>query len=138
MRAVTQHEFGGPDVLRVEEVHDPQPAAGQVLVTVEAAGVHLVDTILRRGEIGGPFTLPELPAIPGREVAGTVDAGDPEWIGRRVVAHLGIGSHRGGYAERAVVDVGSLHELADGVDAASAVAMVGTGRTAMAVLDDAA
>ena len=57
---------------------------------------------------------------------------DPAWSGRSVVAHLGIASS--GYAERAVAAVASLHEVPAHLDAASAVAMIGTGRTASGVL----
>ncbi|NUS11262.1 MAG: alcohol dehydrogenase catalytic domain-containing protein, partial [Streptomyces sp.] len=100
MFAVRLHEFGGPGKLRYEEVPDPEPGEGQVRVAVAAAGVHLVDTLLRAGRPPGSFPLPELPTVPGREVAGTVDrAGpgvDPAWVGRRVVAHLGMAP--GGYA----------------------------------------
>jgi NADPH2:quinone reductase len=140
MRAIRLHEFGPAENLRYEEVPDPEPGAGQVRIAVAAAGVHLVDTTIRSGEARGPFPLPELPAVPGREVAGAVDAVgdgvDPSWIGRRVVAHLGIAS--GGYAELALCAVESVHVLADGVDPAAAVAMVGTGRTTLAILEVAA
>jgi NADPH2:quinone reductase len=100
---------------------------------VAAAGVHLIDTKLRSGVRMGPLPVPELPAIPGREVAGVVDTIGPgvaeSWLGRRVVAHLGAAS--GGYAELAV----RVHVLPDGVADDIAVAMIGTGRTAMAILD---
>lgn len=132
MRAIRQYEFGGPEVLRYEEVPDPQPADGQVRIAVEASGVHLVDTTIRKGEAFGPMGVAELPMTPGREVAGRVEAGDPAWLGKRVVAHLGFAN--GGYAEHAVAQVSSLHELTDDVDAAEAVAMIGTGRTAMLIL----
>jgi NADPH2:quinone reductase len=85
----------------------------------------------------GPLPLPELPTIPGREVAGVVDALGPgvdeRWLGRRVVAHLGPAS--GGYAELAVRDADALHAVPDGVADDAAVAMIGTGRTALAVLE---
>jgi NADPH2:quinone reductase len=140
MHAIRQHRHGGPDELRWEEVPDPDPGPGQVRIAVEAAGVHLLDTSIRKGETGGPFPPPELPMTPGREVAGVVDrvgpGADGSWHGRRVVAHLGQAS--GGYAELAVTDEGALFAVPDHVDAASAVAMVGTGRTAMAILDVAA
>ncbi|BCK69293.1 oxidoreductase [Streptomyces libani subsp. rufus] len=101
-----------------------------------AAGVHLLDTALREGTPGGPLPLPELPTVPGREVAGTVEAlgegTDPDWLGRRVVAHLGTAP--GGYAERAVVAAERLHAIPEGLDAAQAVAMIGTGRTTMGIL----
>ncbi|QFZ22260.1 zinc-binding dehydrogenase [Saccharothrix syringae] len=136
MHAIRQHEFGPAENLRHEEVPDPEPGPDQVRVSVSAAGVHLLDTSIRRGEAGGPVPLPRLPATPGREVAGVVTALGPgvdgHWLGKRVVAHLGQAG--GGYAELAVVGVGSLHELPDHVSDDAAVAMIGTGRTAVGVL----
>lgn len=82
---------------------------------------------------------PELPTVPGREVAGRVDrAGDQvdrAWLGRRVVAHLG--QVPGGYAEQAVTSVDNLIPVPDGLSEAEAVALVGTGRTALGILADA-
>ena len=137
MHAIRQHAFGPAENLVYEEVPDPVPAEGQVRLAVEAAGVHLVDTTIRRGESGGPFPLPDLPMTPGREVAGRVDRVGPDvdetWLGRRVVAHLGQASS--GYAELAVAPVSALHELPDDLGAEAAVAMIGTGRTAMGILE---
>jgi len=137
MHAIRQHTFGGPDTLVLEEVPDLDPGEGQVRIAVGAAGVHLVDTTIRAGESGGPFPLPDLPMTPGREVAGRVDRTgpgvDPTWVGRRVVAHLGQAS--GGYAEQALAPVTALHALPDHVTAEAAVAMIGTGRTAMGILE---
>ncbi|MEV4440193.1 zinc-binding dehydrogenase [Streptomyces sp. NPDC049577] len=136
MRAVRLHTFGPAENLVHETVADPVPGPGQVRVAVTAAGVHLVDAALRAGDPNGPYPLPELPTVPGREVAGTVDAlgegTDPRWLGRRVVAHLG--AVPGGYAELAVTDAGRLHEIPDGVGDAEAIAMIGTGRTALGIL----
>lgn len=136
MNAIRLHEFGPPENLVYERVEDPRPAAGQVRIGVAAAGVHLIDTTLRSGVQMG-YPLPDLPAIPGREVAGTVDevgdGVDATWRGRRVVAHLGVAS--GGYAELAVRDVEAVHALPDDVSEDAAVAMIGTGRTTMAILD---
>jgi NADPH2:quinone reductase len=53
MHAIRQHAFGPPETLRYEEVPDPVPAEGQVRIAVESAGVHLVDTTIRRGVAGG-------------------------------------------------------------------------------------
>jgi NADPH2:quinone reductase len=128
MKAIRQYEFGGPEVLRYEDVPDPTPGVGQVVIDVTASGVHLVDTTIRRGEPFGPVGVAALPMTPGREVAGAVD-------GSPVVAHLGF--LNGGYAERAVAPVASVHELPSGVDPAEAGAMVGTGRTAVMLLDQA-
>jgi len=118
----------------VEEVTDPVPGPTEVRVAVHAAGVHLLDTTIREGQ-PGPFGIAELPMIPGREVAGVVDAAgtevDGSWIGRPVVAHLGAAG--GGYASEALAPVEALIP-ADGPDPVEAVAMVGTGRTALAIL----
>ena len=115
MHAIRQYEFGSAEELRYEEVPDLHPGDGQVRIAVEAAGVHLVDTTIRQGLAGGAFASVELPMTPGREVAGIVDHVGPDvdesWLGRRVVAHLGMAS--GGYAEQALAAVGSLHVLPD-------------------------
>lgn len=137
MHAVRHHRFGPSDVLRLEELPDLDPAPGQLRIAVEAAGVHLLDTSIRAGESFGLGTAPALPAIPGREVAGVVDrvgAGvEDSWLGRRVVAHLGPAGN--GYAEQAVVDASRAYLIPDGLDASSAVATIGTGRTAAAIIE---
>jgi NADPH2:quinone reductase len=140
MHAIRLHAFGPPANLRYEQVDDPRPGPGQARVAVAAAGVHLIDTALRAGRPMGALALPELPTIPGREVAGVVDAVGPEvderWLGQRVVAHLGPAS--GGYAELAVRETDALHALPDGLADDAAVAMIATGRTALAILEVAA
>jgi NADPH2:quinone reductase len=137
MRAIRQYEFGPPAVLRYQKVLDPVPRAGQTRIAVDVAGVHVIDTTIRRGVEGGPFPLPTLPMTPGREVAGVVDEVGPEvdrsWLGRRVVAHLGLVS--GGYAELALAASERLHDVPPNVAAPDAVAMIGTGRTAIGVLE---
>jgi NADPH2:quinone reductase len=137
MRAVRLHHFGPPENLVVDEVPDLTPKAGEVRIAVAASGVHLIDTTMRRGAVGGPMPLPELPTIPGREVAGVVDrvgdGVDGGWLGRRVVAHLGMVP--GGYAEQAVTAVESLLDVPDDTSLVDAVAAVGTGRTALGVLE---
>jgi NADPH2:quinone reductase len=94
MRAIRLHEFGHAENLVHEDLPDLDPTSGQVRIAVRAAGVHLLDTTLRRGD-PGPMPLPELPTIPGREVAGVVDlvgpGVDPSWVGKRVVARTGQG-----------------------------------------------
>jgi NADPH:quinone reductase len=136
MRAIRHHTFGPPDVLVLADLPDLAPARGQVRVAVAASGVHLLDTTIRRGD-PGPLPPPELPTVPGREVAGTVDAlgdgVDNAWLGRRVVAHLG--PVPGGYAEQAVVPVEQLLPVPDHVTFPDAVAAVGTGRTAQGVVE---
>lgn len=140
MQAIRQRAFGGPEELRIEDVEDPHPHEGQVRIRVAAAGVHVLDTVIRRGLPGGPLPVPRLPMTPGREVAGVVDeAGDgvdPGWVGRGVVADLGAAG--GGYAELVLARVESLHAVPQGVTADQAVAMIGTGRTTLAILEVAA
>ncbi|MEU9369849.1 zinc-binding dehydrogenase [Streptomyces avermitilis] len=136
MHAVRLHAFGPAENLAYEKAEDPEPGPGQVRIAVAAAGVHLLDAALREG-VRGPAPEPTpLPTIPGREVAGTVEslgAGVPgDWLGKRVVAHLGFAP--GGYAELAVTDADRLHEIPRNLDSAQAVAMIGTGRTTLGIL----
>ena len=136
MHAIRLHAFGPPENLVLDDLPDLQPGAGEVRIAVEASGVHLLDTTIRRGE-PGPFPPPELPTVPGREVAGVVDHVGPDtdtsWLGERVVAHLG--PVPGGYAEQAVTAVDKLFPVPDHVSLPDAVATVGTGRTALGVVE---
>ncbi|MFE9444954.1 zinc-binding dehydrogenase [Streptomyces sp. NPDC006602] len=136
MHAIRLHAFGPADNLTYEEVDDPRPGPGQVRIAVAAAGVHLLDTALREGAQGPLPEPPALPTIPGREVAGIVESlGDGVaalWLGRRVVAHLGFAP--GGYAELTVTEVERVREIPANLDFAQAVAMIGTGRTTMGIL----
>ena len=71
MKAIRVHEFGGPEVLKLEEVATPKPSAGQVLVRIHAAGVNPYDTYMR----AGTYALkPPLPYTPGSDGAGVVEA----------------------------------------------------------------
>jgi NADPH2:quinone reductase len=136
VKAIRLHAFGPPENLVLDELPDLTPASGQVRIAVEASGVHLLDTTLRRGE-AGPVPLPELPTVPGREVAGVVDGvatdADRAWLGRRVVAHLG--PVPGGYAEQAVTSAENLFHVPDHVSFPDAVVAVGTGRTALGIVE---
>jgi NADPH2:quinone reductase len=134
VRAIRQYEFGGPDTLRYEDVPEPTPGADQVRIEVHASGVHLIDATLRAGRQEGP-PLPSLPTTPGREVAGVVTSPGP-WSGKRVVTHLGLAG--GGYASVAVAPVSALHEIPASMSYEAAVALIGTGRTAEAILSEAA
>jgi NADPH2:quinone reductase len=147
MDAIRHHSFGPPEVLTLEQVPDPVPGPGEVLVDAVAHGVHLLDTTVRRGESGPPLPLPSLPAVPGREIAGTVAVVGPgvdaSWTGQRVAAHLGRVPDGGGYARRVAVAAEKLHAIPDRPDGtplepADATAMIGTGRMAVYVLDIAA
>jgi NADPH2:quinone reductase len=71
MKAVRIHAYGGPEVLRVDEVPDPVPGAGEVLLRVHAAGVNFGDVVRRSGRSSSKFSLP---AILGSEAAGVIAA----------------------------------------------------------------
>src|SRR2546426_11375100 len=71
MKAILVREFGGPEVLKLEEVPTPKPAAGQVLVRIHAAGVNPYDTYMRSGTYA---IKPPLPYTPGSDAAGTIEA----------------------------------------------------------------
>lgn len=139
MHAIRLHAFGPPENLRYEPLDAPDPAPGEVRIAVGGAGVHLLDTSLRAGTVGPPLPLPDLPHVPGREVAGVVEALGAgvadDWLGRRVAVHLGRQPRLGGYATHTVAAADSLHTLPDELDDARAVAAVGTGRTALAILE---
>ncbi|AQZ69051.1 putative oxidoreductase [[Actinomadura] parvosata subsp. kistnae] len=137
MHAVVLHAFGPAENLSYETVPDPEPGPGQVRIAVKAAGVHLVETMLRAGRASDSLPpQPELPTIFGGEVSGRVDAVgpdvDPEWIGRDVVT---AGGQPGGYAELAVADLSRVHRLPDGLSHEAAVAMIVTGGTTLQFLD---
>jgi NADPH2:quinone reductase len=121
MRAIVVTEFGGPEVLVPTEVPEPEPGPGQLLVSVDRAGVNYADTHQAENTY---LSRTVLPMIPGAEVVGRT----PE--GRRVVAMLG----GGGYAERAVADPVSTFDVPDAVDDVTALAIVVQGLTAWLLL----
>src|SRR5438094_9040895 len=71
MKAIRVNQFGGPEVLQIEEVPTPRPTAGQVLVRMRAAGVNPYDTYMRSGTYA---IKPNLPYTPGSDGAGVVEA----------------------------------------------------------------
>ena len=117
MRAVEITQPGPPDVLKIAERPDPSPAAGEVLIDVEAAGVNRPDVLQRLGKYPPP---PGASDIPGLEVAGRVAAlGDGVTgfaIGDRVCALVA----GGGYAERAAVPHQQVLPLPNGLTAVQA------------------
>jgi NADPH2:quinone reductase len=137
MRAIRVYEHGGPDVLRSEEVADPAPARGEVLIRNVFAGVNYADVGQRVGMMGGPHSV-ALPYTPGFEAIGVVEAlGDGVTSpkpGSRVAAVL----ESGGYAELAVAPAEMTVELPEGVDEASASALLVQGVTAYGLIHDAA
>ncbi len=117
MRAVRIDEFGGPEVLQVVDVPQPEPGDGEVLIEVTRAGMNFADTHQRENSYLARY---EVPFVLGGEVAGTT----PD--GRRVVALI----PNGGYAEFAVAPEASVFEIPDGVDEGAALALLIQGLTA--------
>jgi NADPH2:quinone reductase len=118
VQAVVIERAGGAEVLEVREVPDPEPRDGEVLVDVEAVGVNFRDVYEREGR--PPYTAPT-PLVVGVEGAGTVVG-----TGERV-AWLDV---RGSYAARVAAPREKLVPVPDGVDAASAAAVMLQGCTA--------
>jgi NADPH2:quinone reductase len=113
MKAIRVHEFGGPEVLRLEEVADPQVGPGQVLVRARAIGVNPVDVYIRGG---GYAVKPPLPYTPGTDAAGIVlsvgEDVESVAIGDRVYV---AGSVSGTYAELVLCNETQVHPLPDAV-----------------------
>lgn len=132
MQAVVFEEFGGPEVLRTEDVAEPHAGPGEVRVKVHAAGVNPMDFKIRRGWVQG-FIDTTFPATPGVEVAGVVDEvgeGADFAIGDEIVGW----SKTGSYAEHAVV--GNVVAKPAGVQWEQAVGLPVAGETAQRVLDE--
>lgn len=117
MRAIVIEATGGPEQLELRDVADPEPAEGETLVRVRAAGINFIDVLIRQGMYP---QAPPLPTIPGVEVAGET----PD--GRSVIALL----QGGGYAELVSVDEGRLFPLPDGASFAEGAAFLLTYLTA--------
>jgi NADPH2:quinone reductase len=110
MRAIRVHEFGDPDVLRLEEVPAPTPVEGEVVVRIQAAGVNPYETYVRSGNYR---SLPALPYTPGVDGAGVVTQAGPGAglePGQRVYV---TDSLSGTYAESALCRADDVHALPD-------------------------
>ncbi len=117
MRAVRIDEFGGPEVLQVVDVPEPEPGDGEVLIEVSVAGMNFADTHQRENTYLARF---ETPMILGGEVAGTT----PD--GQRVIALV----PSGGYAEYAVAHESAVYPVPDELDDGAALALLIQGLTA--------
>jgi NADPH:quinone reductase-like Zn-dependent oxidoreductase len=110
VRAAVIHETGPPDVIRIEDLPDPEPGEGEVLVRVEAAGVNRFDVNQRKG---GASSFPLVLGTPGDAAGTRVDTGE------RVVVSGGKGT----YAELTVAAEQNVYALPEGVGAAVAASM---------------
>lgn len=109
MKAIQVHEFGGPEVLRLQELSDPTPGDGEVLVALRAAGVNPVETYQRAGSQG--YNRP-LPFTPGADGAGIVEAIGPGIVGLEAGDKVYVaGSITGTYAEKCLCTAAQVHHL---------------------------
>jgi NADPH2:quinone reductase len=125
MKVVRIHQFGGPEVLKVEDIPTPTPQAGQVLVRLAAAGLNYIDVYQRTGLYPNP-----LPYGMGLEGSGTVAAVGPDTSGFREgdpVAYTGV---PGAYAEYALVPADKLVPMPKGLDVKVGAAAMLQGMTA--------
>lgn len=142
MKAVCLNSYGGPDVLHVLDLPDPDAGPGQVRIRVQAAGVNPVDAMLRTGLLAGMFPDARPPFVPGMEVAGTIDQIGPDVhpyenlaIGSDVVAIIdSVGSH-GGYSEMVTVPAESVTRAPAGAAPAQRASFLNNALTAQNALD---
>lgn len=121
MKAIRVREFGGPEVLRLEDVPELRPGPGEIVVRVKAAGVNPVDTYIRSGTYARK---PTLPYTPGADAAGVVEsvgegvacvaAGDRVYL---------AGTLSGAYAEQALCSTSQAHRLVQAVTFAQGAAV---------------
>jgi NADPH:quinone reductase len=121
VKAIQIEEFGGPEVLELVDLPDPEPEDGQVVIDVARAGINFADTHAIRNDY---LAEQALPLIPGGEVSGTTSDG------RRVAALL----VNGGYAQKVVVPEAWLVPLPDEVSDEQAAGLLLQGLTAHALL----
>ncbi len=121
MKQVTIASKGGPEKLMVQEVAMPEPGPGQLRIKVEAAGVNFADVMMRLGLYPDA---PKLPAVPGYEVAGVVDAlgadTSTHWLGKPVLAMCNFG----GYSEFVCLDEGLVYARPQHVSAVHGAALL--------------
>lgn len=114
MKAIRVHEFGGPEVLKLEDVPTPKPSVGEVLVRIHAAGVNPYDTYMRAGTYA---VKPTLPYTPGSDGAGVVEAvGQGVKKVKRADRVYTARTITGAYAEYALAREEQVHPLPANVD----------------------
>ena len=121
MKAIVIHGYGGPDVLKFEDVPDPTPDAGEVLVRIAASSVNPFDYKLRSGAMKEKLPI-SFPAVLGVDLSGTVESAGPGVSnfqpGDKVFAHA-----MGGYAELCKLKATDLARVPEGLDLAAAASL---------------
>ena len=127
VKAIRIHEFGGPEVLKWEDIEVGDPEPGQVRLRHTAIGFNFLDALMREGKYP---VLPELPAVPGAEAAGIVEAVgdgvDGVAVGQRVVYAAGFS---GAYSEGRLIDADSVVAIPDAIADEAAAASFLKGMT---------
>ncbi len=125
MKAVRFHEFGGPEVLRYEDVPEPEPGPGEVVLRLGACGVNFIDTYERSGAYNVP-----LPYVAGQEGTGEVVAVGEGVTGITVGEHAGYAQIPASYAEYVKAPAHRLVKMPEGIDDATGTAVLVQGMTA--------
>jgi NADPH2:quinone reductase len=120
MKAIVVKEFGGPDVMKLEQVPDPSPGAGQLLIRVQAVGVNPVETYIRAGAYARK---PNLPYTPGSDVGGTVERAGAGVTAFKPGDRVYTQGASGGYAEFLVCEEALAHPLPERVSFAQGAAL---------------
>jgi NADPH:quinone reductase len=129
-KAVRVHEYGGPEVLRWEDIPAPAPGPDEVLIVQEAIGVNFIDIYYRTGL----YKLPTLPAVLGMEGAGRIKSVGSNVSGLTPGDRVAYPSALGGYAVKRVVPADRVVRLPDAIDSRTAAGMMLRGLTAWALL----
>lgn len=136
MKAVRFHEYGGPEVLRYEDVDRPHPATGQVLLRVAATSFNPVDVAIRAGYLQQvfPVTLPHTPGIDGAGTVAELGEGVAEWsVGDSVVGFLPMADD-GASAEFVLAPAEVLTAAPTGIPLVDAAALPSASLTAWQAL----
>ncbi|MDR6632616.1 NADPH2:quinone reductase [Phyllobacterium sp. 1468] len=134
MKTVRFHKTGGPEVLTYEDVPDPRPRPGQVLIKVEAVGVNFADVLRRRGD---PYPMPSpTPFTLGGEIAGTVAELGEGVSGISVGSFVYVTCREGGYAQYLVAPASTVVPLPAGIGPKEATTLVIQGLTAALAIKD--
>jgi NADPH2:quinone reductase len=125
MKAIRVHEIGGPETLRVEDVPDPMPGPGEIVVRLEEVGVNFIEVYQRNGQY--PM---KRPYTPGREGAGTVSAVGSGVTQVQVGDRVASEAFAGSYAELATANADRVVKLPDGIETSVGAAVMLQGLTA--------
>lgn len=125
-KAIRVHAYGGPDVMKWEDVPTPEPSPGEVAIKQEAVGMNYIDVYFRTGL----YKAPSMPVTIGMEAAGTVTAVGSGVSGISVGDRVAYAGALGAYATERVITADKLVKLPDGIDTKTAAAMMLQGMTA--------